>query len=140
MEKMEIADACDLDKDQRAALDRHLSHEFNNAHDWVLTPLIRKLHEQIDELMNRNDLRAEITQAKAALVGDSNDVEHDALHALVTALGYEVPDCNCTMGDYPHHDETCPAKAWEAKIEDQIPVQDEFSPDAISAREYKRST
>lgn len=81
-----------------------------------------------------------IAQAKVALVGDSNDAEYDALYSLVTALGYEVPDCDCTLEDYPHHDQTCPAKAWEAKTEDRIPVQDPNGPDAVSAREYRRST
>jgi hypothetical protein len=36
-------------------------------------------------------LSAATEQALAALAGDSNDAEHDALYELVTALGCEVP-------------------------------------------------
>lgn len=54
-----------------------------------------------------------ITEAKAALVGDSNDAEHDALFKLMQALGCEVPDCECETGPVGNkHSEDCPCKAW----------------------------
>jgi hypothetical protein len=56
-----------------------------------------------------------ISEAKAALVGDSNDAEHDALVSIVRALGMELPDCTCDEGPTArgHHDKTCPSAAWE---------------------------
>lgn len=59
-------------------------------------------------------LAAAITDAKAALVGDSNDAEHDALFSIMYALGYEAPDCECETGPVEgNHAEDCPCKAWE---------------------------
>jgi len=52
-----------------------------------------------------------VSQSKAALVGDSNDAEHDALFVLIEALGFKVPWCDCGM-PVPH-DPDCPQKAWE---------------------------
>lgn len=57
-----------------------------------------------------------VAQAKAALVGDSNDAEHDALAALVKALGEgPVPDCDCPFDadGLDRHEDSCPSKAWE---------------------------
>lgn len=57
-----------------------------------------------------------IADAKAALVGDSNDAEHDALVSLVQALiGLKVPECNCIAEEAPGtpHQVHCPAFAWQ---------------------------
>lgn len=58
-----------------------------------------------------------IKEAKAALVGDSNDAEHDALVHLVRALGEgDVPECICDGPVGPvGHDEICPSRTWEAQ-------------------------
>jgi len=61
-------------------------------------------------------LKEAIDDAKAALVGDSNDAEHDALVSLIEALGEgEVPECTCDDRSWhgEHHDSACPASAWE---------------------------
>lgn len=65
-----------------------------------------------------NSLEPAIVEAKAALVGDSNDAEHDALVELVEALGEgEVPECDCEERSWygEGHDSACPCKEWEAK-------------------------
>jgi hypothetical protein len=61
-------------------------------------------------------MQTAVAEAKAALVGDSNDAEHDALVMLMGALGHEVPECDCNdrswFGEW--HDSACPCKEWEA--------------------------
>lgn len=66
------------------------------------------------------DLKRAIKGAKAALVGDSNDSEHDALVALVEALGLTIPDCECVEvvehgAAFPSHghESSCPCYAWQ---------------------------
>jgi hypothetical protein len=63
------------------------------------------------------DLLDALEEAKAALVGDSNDAEHDALVSFVKAMGLEIPDCTCDEGPTArgHHDANCPSKEWEGK-------------------------
>jgi hypothetical protein len=70
-------------------------------------------------------LEPAVAEAKAALVGESNDAEHDALTHLMEALGYEVPQCSesdeCWKGvqgclsQATGHANDCPQKAWEKK-------------------------
>jgi hypothetical protein len=63
------------------------------------------------------DLLDALDEAKAALVGDSNDAEHDALVSFVKAMGLEIPDCHCDEGPTARgrHNEGCPSHDWEAK-------------------------
>lgn len=61
------------------------------------------------------DLLAALDEAKAALVGDSNDAEHDALVSFVQAMGLEIPDCTCdqnAIGKW-QHSALCPSSAWQ---------------------------
>jgi hypothetical protein len=58
------------------------------------------------------ELQAAIDEAKAALVGDSDDAEHEALVSLIEALVGEVPECKCD-NIVGKHDKGCPAKEWE---------------------------
>lgn len=44
----QISEDCGLSQMEDGALVRHLSEDFNNAHDWLLTPLIRKLYGRIE--------------------------------------------------------------------------------------------
>lgn len=63
-------------------------------------------------------LTAAIDEAKAALVGDSNDAEHDALASLMLALGESLaPECKCEEEEWngDGHAPTCPCAAWEAE-------------------------
>lgn len=61
------------------------------------------------------DLLAALDEAKIALVGDSNDVEHDALVSFVQAMGLEIPECKCIAEEAPGtpHQVHCPAFAWQ---------------------------
>jgi hypothetical protein len=71
----------------------------------------------MDKTKRSPELADAIDQAKAALVGDSYDKEHDALVSLLDALGEgTAPTCNCEeSGWYGHgHSTTCPAAAWES--------------------------
>lgn len=62
-----------------------------------------------------NVIREAIKGAKAALVGDSNDAEHNALVSLVVALGENLaPECNCRRPN-ERHLPGCPCAAWEDK-------------------------
>jgi hypothetical protein len=76
--------------------------------------IIRRWRGQHDD---SKDLLAALDEAKAALVGDSNDAEHDALVSFVQAMGLEIPECTCDEGPTQRgkHDEGCPSKEWEAK-------------------------
>lgn len=66
----------------------------------------------------RIELQDAIASAKAALVGESNDAEHQALADLVEALGQgEIPDCTCAWVGPNGHNNACPCKAWEEKSE-----------------------
>lgn len=72
--------------------------------------------------LDRLGLPNAIIAAKAALVGDSNDSEHDALVSLVVTLGEGLaPECECPIGHGPEygrdepHTPVCPCAAWEAK-------------------------
>lgn len=64
-----------------------------------------------------------VRDAKAALVGNSNDAEHDALFSLIQALGYEKPECLADAGGIcvadanggQDHSKECPCRAWEKK-------------------------
>lgn len=58
-------------------------------------------------------LQAAIEEAKAALVGNSNDAEHDALVAIIGALGLEIPECDCSYPDHATHADDCPMRAWQ---------------------------
>lgn len=61
------------------------------------------------------DILDAISEAKAALVGDSNDAEHDALVSFVQAIGLEIPECDCDERSWhgEGHDSACPQRAWQ---------------------------
>jgi hypothetical protein len=61
------------------------------------------------------DLLDALDEAKAALVGDSNDAEHDALVSFVQAMGLEIPECDCDERSWhgEGHDSACPQRAWQ---------------------------
>lgn len=62
------------------------------------------------------DLPNAIADAKRALVGESNDAEHQALADLVEALGQgELPDCECEENQLhgQPHAKTCPCYPWQ---------------------------
>lgn len=63
------------------------------------------------------DVKTAIKKAKAALVGDSNDAEHDALFGLIRALGEGTPpECKCNGPEVTgRHSLDCPCVAWEEK-------------------------
>jgi hypothetical protein len=56
-----------------------------------------------------------VVEAKAALVGDSNDAEHDALVSFAQAMGLEIPECDCDERSWhgEGHDSACPQRAWQ---------------------------
>lgn len=62
-------------------------------------------------------IRDAISTGQKALVGDSNDDEHDALVELVQALSMGLaPECECSFdreSDALHHEDDCPARTWE---------------------------
>lgn len=94
------------------------------AQRLMLAPDITKEHakaiDAAEAILALPALAAAITEAKAALVGASNDAEHDALYLLVEALGLEVPMCNCDQPEHEgQHSENCPCKAWEKPNECQ---------------------
>lgn len=63
------------------------------------------------------DLLGALDEAKAALVGYSNDAEHDALVSFVQAMGLEIPECSCVAEDVPGipHQVHCPVATWQKK-------------------------
>lgn len=61
-----------------------------------------------------DEYEAALADAKAAVIGESNDAKHGALVALLQAHHLEIPDCTCDGRRLDHLD-GCPQKAWEAK-------------------------
>lgn len=109
--------ATDLTDDLAKRLAQHDGCSRFGTVDYALLEAVRLTRGTPPRLTALADA---IKDAKAALVGDSNDAEHDALHALITALGYEVPDCECDQFTVEGtHEASCPQHAWEKPNECQ---------------------
>lgn len=65
--------------------------------------------------LDQAELEAAINAAKRAVFAESYDAEHDALIALLHALGSgELPDCGCDGAKIDvRHAEECPCHQWE---------------------------
>lgn len=80
---------------------------------------VEKLQETLEKWLTPKlpFINSAIAAAQKALAGDSNDAEHDALVALVSALGSAVPNPDdCTCDNYSWHGEghasACPLSAF----------------------------
>lgn len=65
------------------------------------------------------EIPAAITRAKHAIImAESYDEQREALINLLSVIGEQMPDCNCSQEHRSHHINhaaDCPAKAWEDK-------------------------
>jgi hypothetical protein len=121
----QIAADCGLDSSMTKLLDRVLTGTISATHpiEGSLHDVIGALYRRIELLETRPTIVAPeiimaLAEAKAALVGDSNDAEHDALFTLVTVLGVgDVPECDCDKRSWygEGHDSACPCAAWQEK-------------------------
>lgn len=73
---------------------------------WAIITRWRGKHD------DSKDLLEALSEAKAALVGESNDAEHDALVSFAQAMGLEIPDCTCD-GRRAVHNPGCPCAEWQ---------------------------
>lgn len=109
--------ATDLTSDLAKRLAQHDGCSRFGTVDLALLEAVRLTRERPNYALENA-----INEAKAALVGDSNDAEHDALYSLISVLGYNVPTCLDDDSDSSEvcgaaldgtHAKDCPCKAWE---------------------------
>lgn len=86
---------------QEASCGRKDCDPAEQPEHWVDTELDQPLKDAISEAM-------------AALVGYSNDAEHNALVGLIESFGYgQAPECNCGGGDLEElHSADCACTKW----------------------------
>lgn len=97
----------------------HIRTVASNGREYRTAEAIEEEASSLIEAAMKLDttLLAAVDQSKRALTGYSNDAEHDALVALVEALGEgQAPECTCGRGDHekPHTPE-CACSKWRRK-------------------------